>query len=117
RRTGSGAGSAAGGRVCRAAVRSPPGRAECGDGRPRRALPSFPEDSTRVIDTGRNRSVAWPRLPAEGKGGEVAETRPEIDGERLLGDLEALARIGATPQGGVNRIAFSPADLEARQWV
>lgn len=47
----------------------------------------------------------------------MAETRPEIDGERLLGDLEALARIGATPQGGVNRIAFSPADLEARQWV
>lgn len=40
-----------------------------------------------------------------------------INGERLLGDLAALAQIGGTPDGGVNRTALSDADLEARQWL
>ncbi|MCZ7658142.1 MAG: hydantoinase/carbamoylase family amidase [Xanthobacteraceae bacterium] len=39
-----------------------------------------------------------------------------INPERLLSDLRALARIGQY-QTGVDRIAFSPADLEARQWM
>lgn len=42
--------------------------------------------------------------------------RPEPDGERLLADLDHLARIGAAPGGGVSRVAFTPADLEARDW-
>jgi N-carbamoyl-L-amino-acid hydrolase len=43
------------------------------------------------------------------------------DGGRLAADLAALARIGATPEGGVTRLAFSPQDAEARalvaQWM
>nr|WP_250888909.1 Zn-dependent hydrolase [Mesorhizobium sp. dw_380] len=40
---------------------------------------------------------------------------PEIDGERLLGRLEAFAYVGATPAGGVNRQAFSVEDRAARR--
>lgn len=39
-----------------------------------------------------------------------------INGERMLADLEALAQIGSTPDGGVNRPALSDADLQARRW-
>lgn len=39
-----------------------------------------------------------------------------INGERLLADLRNLARIGGTPDGGVNRPALSDADLAAREW-
>jgi N-carbamoyl-L-amino-acid hydrolase len=35
---------------------------------------------------------------------------------RLKADLEALGRIGRTPEGGVSRPSFSDADLEARRW-
>jgi N-carbamoyl-L-amino-acid hydrolase len=43
--------------------------------------------------------------------------RPELDGARLLSDLDRLAAIGADPAGGVSRVAYSPADIEARGWV
>jgi N-carbamoyl-L-amino-acid hydrolase len=43
--------------------------------------------------------------------------RPEPDGQRLLADLEQLAGIGAGPGGGVSRVAYSVADVEARAWV
>jgi N-carbamoyl-L-amino-acid hydrolase len=39
-----------------------------------------------------------------------------IDRKRLLGDLDNLARIGATPEGGVCRPAFSEADVAGREW-
>ncbi|MCB1032232.1 MAG: M20/M25/M40 family metallo-hydrolase, partial [Acidobacteria bacterium] len=39
-----------------------------------------------------------------------------VDGQRLLADLESLGRIGATPDGGVSRLAFSEEDLEGRRW-
>jgi N-carbamoyl-L-amino-acid hydrolase len=42
---------------------------------------------------------------------------PVLDGERLLEDLTTLAQIGANPGGGINRIAFSPADRQGRAWV
>jgi N-carbamoyl-L-amino-acid hydrolase len=38
-----------------------------------------------------------------------------IKPDRLLADLEAYAGIGADPQGGVTRLAYSEADLQARQ--
>lgn len=41
----------------------------------------------------------------------------EIAGEQLLADLEALAQIGATADGGVHRVAYSPDDLAGREWV
>ncbi|MFQ5894934.1 MAG: M20 family metallo-hydrolase [Nitrospinota bacterium] len=39
---------------------------------------------------------------------------PAIRAERIARDLDALARFGADPSGGVTRPAFSPADAEAR---
>ncbi|MEP7292463.1 MAG: Zn-dependent hydrolase [Chloroflexota bacterium] len=39
-----------------------------------------------------------------------------IDAERLRADFEALSEIGATPEGGVSRLALSPEDLTARAW-
>ncbi len=40
-----------------------------------------------------------------------------VQEDRLLADLENLAGIGATPEGGVHRPALSAADLEARHWL
>src|SRR5436190_3090066 len=40
----------------------------------------------------------------------------KINKDRLLSDLRELARIGGY-KTGVDRIALSPADLEARRWV
>src|SRR5262249_27997871 len=40
-----------------------------------------------------------------------------IDADRLLADLAALARIGGRPDGGVDRVAGTPADQEARRWL
>lgn len=42
--------------------------------------------------------------------------RPRIDAERFLARFEELGAIGATP-GGMERIAFSPAEIRARAWV
>jgi N-carbamoyl-L-amino-acid hydrolase len=39
----------------------------------------------------------------------------EIDGARLWSSLMELARIGATPKGGVRRITLTPADREGRE--
>jgi len=39
-----------------------------------------------------------------------------VDFPRLKADLEALGRIGRTPEGGVSRPSFSDADMEARRW-
>ena len=44
-------------------------------------------------------------------------TIPRTNGARLLADLAALAGIGATPDGGVNRPAYSDADIAARATV
>ncbi|MBA2246227.1 MAG: Zn-dependent hydrolase, partial [Gemmatimonadetes bacterium] len=40
-----------------------------------------------------------------------------VNGSRLLERLHVLAQIGATPKGGVNRPAYSQADLQARARV
>lgn len=42
---------------------------------------------------------------------------PAVSAERLLGDLRELAGIGGSTDGGVDRVAGSPADLEARLWL
>ena len=42
---------------------------------------------------------------------------PRISAERLLGDLAELARIGGRPDGGVDRLAGSEADVAARRWL
>jgi N-carbamoyl-L-amino-acid hydrolase len=40
----------------------------------------------------------------------------DINGERLLADLRALAAIGGLPEGGVDRLAWSEPDLVGRRW-
>jgi beta-ureidopropionase / N-carbamoyl-L-amino-acid hydrolase len=40
----------------------------------------------------------------------------KINEQRLLDDLDALARIGATSDGGLSRLAMSSADVEGRSW-
>ncbi|HET9848618.1 MAG TPA: Zn-dependent hydrolase [Candidatus Dormibacteraeota bacterium] len=40
----------------------------------------------------------------------------DINPERLLADLNALSRIGALPEGGINRLAWSDADIAGRRW-
>lgn len=49
-------------------------------------------------------------------------TRPDpgnlrIDGDRINGWLSEFSRFGRRPDGGVDRVAFSDADLEGRAWV
>lgn len=39
-----------------------------------------------------------------------------INAERLLADLDMLAKIGATSDGGVERLAMSEADMAGRRW-
>ncbi len=39
-----------------------------------------------------------------------------IDADRLRSDFDELAAIGGTAEGGVERLALSPAHLEARRW-
>ena len=39
---------------------------------------------------------------------------PSIDGARLWSSLMELARIGATPKGGVRRVTLTPADRAGR---
>ena len=38
-----------------------------------------------------------------------------IDGQRLWSSLMAMAEIGATPNGGSNRLALTPEDTAGRQ--
>jgi hydantoinase/carbamoylase family amidase len=40
----------------------------------------------------------------------------KINAERMRADFDELAQIGATPDGGVNRLALSPEDIQARAW-
>ena len=40
----------------------------------------------------------------------------DINGERLLADLRALSTIGGQADGGVDRLAWSEADLAGRRW-
>ncbi len=42
---------------------------------------------------------------------------PAINAERLNAHLTALARFGKNPQGGVSRVAYSDADVQARAYV
>ena len=45
----------------------------------------------------------------------VRELAPSVDRQRILSELRTFARIGYSPDGGINRLAFSRADRQARQ--
>jgi beta-ureidopropionase / N-carbamoyl-L-amino-acid hydrolase len=53
-------------------------------------------------------------MPAFSLGEPDAMT--EINGDRLLADLDDLARIGGLKDGGVDRLAWSDSDLAGRRW-
>ena len=48
---------------------------------------------------------------------DVADLLAYFDGEQLLADLDTLGEIGLTPGAGLQRMAYSPADLAGRAWV
>jgi len=45
------------------------------------------------------------------------ETPLRVNGPRIMEHLNALAEFGKNPQGGVSRVAYSPADLQGREYV
>jgi N-carbamoyl-L-amino-acid hydrolase len=45
----------------------------------------------------------------------MQQANAQVDGKRLWGSLIELAQIGATPKGGVCRLALSDLDGEARR--
>ncbi len=47
---------------------------------------------------------------------QLANT-PRVQGPRIMEHLQALAQYGKNPQGGVSRIAYSDADLQARKYA
>lgn len=40
----------------------------------------------------------------------------KINIDRLKADIEELSQIGRTPEGGVSRLSFGPADMAGREW-
>ena len=59
---------------------------------------------------------AWPPGPEFFTyGGEFMDLKNlRINGQRLQNSLEAMAKIGATPGGGVQRLTLSDEDKQAR---
>jgi len=57
------------------------------------------------------------RMRSGGAAVSPEEGAPRIDGQRLNGWLAEMSRFGRRGDGGVDRVAFSDADLEARRWV
>ena len=55
-------------------------------------------------------------FPAEGAA-RLGRMAPRVDGARLNAWLVELSRFGANANGGVDRVAFSDADVEARAWT
>jgi len=49
--------------------------------------------------------------------GIVRQSPPGVNGERLLASFDGLRRFGGTPAGGTERLAYSDADLGARDYV
>jgi N-carbamoyl-L-amino-acid hydrolase len=55
-------------------------------------------------------SLAWTRRPHR-------QESLRVNGTRLNEHLRELARFGATPEGGVSRVAYSAADLAGREYT
>src|SRR5450432_2652900 len=56
-------------------------------------------------------------LCIDGWAAHAAQPQLRVNGERLVGHLEALSEYGKNPQGGVSRVAYSDADRDGRQYV
>jgi len=66
----------------------------------------------RAFSFGVLTAVAWSIVEAR-----QPTTQLRINGRRLNEHLSALAEFGKNPQGGVSRLAYSEADLRAREYV
>jgi N-carbamoyl-L-amino-acid hydrolase len=64
-------------------------------------------------------STIWQADPQKLDNSKVKQTMDElrVSPERLKADFNALARFGATPEGGVDRPALGEAHLAAREWL
>ena len=47
----------------------------------------------------------------------VIDRQLMVDSGRILERLQAMAKIGRSAQGGINRIAYSSADVQGRAYV
>jgi len=54
-------------------------------------------------------ALAWPR--------PQSHTGFRVNGRRINARLSELAQFGKTPEGGTHRVAYSDADLQARQYA
>ena len=50
-------------------------------------------------------------------GWAASITPPPVDGRRIVQHLTALSEYGKNPEGGVSRVAYTPADLAGREYV
>ncbi len=66
----------------------------------------------RQFTLGALTAIGWSTVAAS-----QTPTQPRINGGRLNEHLSALAKFGKNPQGGVSRLAYSQADLRAREYV
>ena len=41
----------------------------------------------------------------------------DINQDRLWSDIQELGRIGRSPDGGITRLAFTPQDRQAQDWL
>jgi N-carbamoyl-L-amino-acid hydrolase len=55
--------------------------------------------------------------PVRGSAALRALAPPRVNGERLMGQLLALAEFGKNPEGGVSRVAYSEADRQGREYA
>jgi N-carbamoyl-L-amino-acid hydrolase len=53
----------------------------------------------------------------QGFGASPRQPSLRVDGARLNSRMDDLARFGANAAGGIDRVAFSDANIEAREWV
>ena len=56
-------------------------------------------------------------LRAHGVGLGKVQDPPSVNGDRIRGWLADFSRFGRRADGGVDRVAFSDADIEGRAWV
>lgn len=56
-------------------------------------------------------------VPAVALRAQQATSQLRVNGQRVNGHLTELAQFGKTPEGGTHRVAYSDADLQARQYA
>jgi beta-ureidopropionase / N-carbamoyl-L-amino-acid hydrolase len=68
-------------------------------------------DFTRLASAGLAAALGLPKVHRR------AFDPVTVAGDRLLAQLRELAQFGSNANGGVGRVAYSPADLQARAWI